>query len=62
MESSPSGPLICTVDIACARAPLPFADGGMTLKVTPGGTDNGAEPILDWHGEVEAKPRAYAGR
>lgn len=55
MESSPRGPLICTVDMACARAPLPRADGGMTLNVTPGGMDSGAEPILDWHGEVVAK-------
>ena len=31
------------------------------MNVTPGGTDSGAEPILDWHGEVDAKPRAAAG-
>jgi hypothetical protein len=61
MESSPSGPLICTVDMAFVRAPLPFTEGALTLKVTPGGIDSGAEPILDWHGAVEANPRAVAG-
>lgn len=53
MESSPSGPLICTVDMGCVRAP--FAVGFVTLNVTPGGIESGAEPILDWHGEVVAK-------
>lgn len=56
MESSPRGPLICTVDMACTRDALARADGVVTLNVTPGGTESGAEPIFDWHGEVVAKP------
>jgi hypothetical protein len=27
----------------------------MTLKVTPCGTESGAEPILDWHDDVVVK-------
>jgi hypothetical protein len=55
IESSPSGPLICTVDIACVLDDLPFADGSKILNVTPCGIVSGAEPILDWHGEVVVK-------
>jgi hypothetical protein len=31
------------------------------LKVTSGGIDSGAEPILDWHAEVVAKVLDAAG-
>jgi hypothetical protein len=62
MDSSPSGPLMCTVDMGWTRDPLPFADGAVTLKVTPGGTDSGAEPILDAHGAVELNGRAAVVR
>lgn len=55
IESSPSGPLICTVDMGCIRNPFPFADGFVTVNVTPGGTESGADPILDLHDEVVAK-------
>jgi len=55
MESSPSGPLICTVDIDCTRDPLSFAEGAITLKVTPWGIESGADPILDWHDVVLVK-------
>jgi len=41
--------------MACIRAPFDRADGGRILNVTPGGIDSGAEPILDWQGEVVAK-------
>lgn len=41
--------------MACDHAAFPRVDGAMTLKVTPGGTESGAEPILDWHGDVVAK-------
>jgi hypothetical protein len=47
IESSPRGPLIWTVDIACTRDPLPFAEGIITWKVTPEGTESGADPIFD---------------
>jgi hypothetical protein len=56
MESSPRGPVICTVDMACTRDALARADGAVILNVTPGGMESGAEPIFDWHGEVDAKP------
>jgi hypothetical protein len=55
IESSPSGPLICTVDNACVLDDLTFADGSKILNVTPCGIVSGAEPILDWHGEVVVK-------
>lgn len=55
MESSPSGPLIFTVDMGWTRALLPRVEGGVMVNVTPGGTESGAEPILDWHGGVVAK-------
>jgi hypothetical protein len=47
--------LICTVDMACVLVPLPFDDGATILNVTPWGTESGADPILDWHGEVVVK-------
>jgi hypothetical protein len=55
IESSPNGPLICTVDIACVLVPLFFVEGDIMLNVTPSGIDSGAEPIFDWHGEVVVK-------
>jgi hypothetical protein len=55
IESSPSGPLICTVDIGCMRALRNREFGCIILNVTPGGTDSGADPIFDWHGEVVVK-------
>jgi hypothetical protein len=55
IDSSPSGPLICTVDMGCVLVPLPLVEGATMLKVTPCGTDSGAEPIFDWHGEVVVK-------
>jgi len=55
IESSPSGPLICTVDIACTREALAFAEGEITWKVTPWGTESGRDPIFDWHGVVVVK-------
>jgi hypothetical protein len=61
IESSPSGPLICTVDMGCVLVPLPFVEGAIMLNVTPCGTDSGAEPILDWHGEVVVKVLDAAG-
>jgi hypothetical protein len=62
MESSPRGPVMCTVDMACTRDALARADGALTVNVTFGGMESGAEPILDWHGEVVAKPlQAAAG-
>jgi hypothetical protein len=60
IESSPSGPLMCTVDIACARDPIFFAEDSMTWKVTPWGTESGADPIFDWHGVVVVKVRNAA--
>jgi hypothetical protein len=42
--------------MACTRDALARAEGAVTLNVTPGGTESGAEPIFDWHGEVVAKP------
>jgi hypothetical protein len=62
IDSSPSGPLICTVDIGCVLVPLPFVEGAIMLNVTPCGTDSGAEPILDWHGEDVVKVLDTAGR
>ena len=35
--------------MGCVRAPLPRTAGGMTVNVTPGGTDKAAEPILERH-------------
>ena len=63
MESSPKGPLIWTVDVACVRLLLAFkrASGGVTVKVTSGGMDKGADPILERHGEVVAKVRDDEG-
>jgi len=61
IESSPSGPLICTVDIACTRAALAFTEGETTWKVTPWGTESGRDPILDWHGVVVVKVLCGAG-
>jgi RNA 3'-terminal phosphate cyclase len=55
IESSPSGPLICTVDIACVLVPLPFAEDSITLTVTPCGTESGKDPIFDLHDEVVVK-------
>jgi hypothetical protein len=55
IESSPSGPLMCTVDMACVLEPLPFAEAAVTSKVTPCGTERGREPIFDLHGEVVVK-------
>lgn len=54
MESSPRGPLICTVDMACVLVPLALDEGTTTFNVTPWGTESGADPILDRHGEVVA--------
>lgn len=62
MESSPRGPLTCTVDIGCVLDPLPFAEGAIMLRVTPEGTDSGAEPIFEWHGEVVVKVLGFEGR
>ena len=61
IESSPSGPLICTVDIACTREALAFAEGEITWKVTPWGTESGRDPILDLHGVVVVKVLNGAG-
>lgn len=35
--------------------PLFLAEGGNIVNVTPCGTESGAEPILDRHGEVVVK-------
>lgn len=37
-------------------------EGATISKVTPFGTDSGAEPIFDWHGDVVVKAREAAGR
>jgi hypothetical protein len=47
MESSPSGPLTCTVDMACTLEFLALAEGATTWNVTPWGTESGNDPILD---------------
>jgi hypothetical protein len=47
MESSPSGPLTCTVDMACTLEFLALAEGATTWNVTPCGTESGNDPILD---------------
>jgi hypothetical protein len=47
--------LICTVDIACVLDDLNLVEGSRILNVTPCGIVSGAEPILDWHGEVVVK-------
>lgn len=52
--------------MACVRVPLPFVEGGVISKVTPGGMESGMEPILDWHSEdvvkvLDAEPCANAG-
>jgi hypothetical protein len=61
IDNSPSGPLMCTVDMGCDLVPLPLVEGAVMLNVTPCGTDSGAEPILDWHGEVVVKVLDTAG-
>jgi hypothetical protein len=51
------------VDIDCVLAPFPpFAVGAITLKVTPGGTESGSDPILDWHRAVVVKVLGAANR
>jgi hypothetical protein len=47
IESSPSGPLICTVDIACTLELLALAEGATTWNVTPWGNESGRDPIFD---------------
>jgi len=47
IESSPSGPLMCTVDMACTLALLALAEGAITWNVTPWGIESGKDPILD---------------
>lgn len=61
IESSPSGPLMCTVDMACTLALLALAEGATTWKVTPWGIESGKDPILDWHDAVEVKVLVSAG-
>ena len=63
MDSSPSGPLTCTVLVDCVLAPFaPAAFEGTTLKVTPGGTESGSDPILDSHRAVVVKVLGAANR
>lgn len=63
IDISPSGPLTCTVLIDCALAPLPpIVFGGITLKVTLGGTESGRDPILDSHRAVVVKVLGAAHR
>ena len=47
--------------MACTLVPLPLLEGGMMLNVTPWGIESGADPILDWHGEVVVKVRDAEG-
>lgn len=63
IDISPSGPLTCTVLIDCVLAPLPpIVFGGITLRVTLGGTESGSDPILDWHRAVVVKVLGAANR
>ena len=63
IDISPSGPLTCTVLIDCVLAPLPpTIFGGITLKVTVGGTESGSDPILDSHRAVVVKVLGAAHR
>lgn len=63
IDSSPSGPLTLTVDMDCVRAPFPpDAFGGITLNVTPGGTESGSDPIFDSHRAVVVKVLGAANR
>ena len=63
IESSPSGPLTCTVLVDCVLAPFaPAAFEEITLKVTPGGTESGSDPILDSHRAVVVKVLGAANR
>lgn len=63
IDSSPSGPLIFTVLADCILAPFPPTIlGGMTLKVTSGGTERGSDPILDSHRAVVVKVLGAANR
>lgn len=41
--------------MACVLVPLLLSGGGITLNVTPGGTESGAEPIFEKHGDVVVK-------
>lgn len=63
IDSSPNGPLTCTVLDDCVLAPLPpVAFGGITLKATPGGIESGSDPILDSHRAVVVKVRVAVNR
>lgn len=63
IDSSPSGPLTCTVLVDCALVPFPPATfGGMTLKVTSGGTESGSDPTLDSHRALVVKDLGAANR
>lgn len=63
IDSSPSGPLTCTVLAACALAPFPPTFFGViTLKVTSGGTERGSDPTLDSHRALEVKVLDAANR
>ena len=63
IDSSPSGPLTCTVLADCVLAPFPPTTfGGITLKVTSGGTERGSDPILDSHRAVVVKVLGAANR
>jgi len=55
----PRGPSIATVDRADTAECRPFFGswGGMTVKVTSGGIDNGAFPICDSCGKVAENDR-----
>ena len=60
----PFGPVISTTDSGSCRLmfrPWRFGAAFMTVKVTSGGSESGARPILDGHGEVVEKWEVCAG-